>query len=178
MKASASVLKIRAFGLAFLVLVACSVVNGCKPGGKKITDLQRKEAAHLDSEAQFAVTMRQWERAEGLYAKAAELCPDTGLYWLSLGVSRMQLGKRDAAKEAYKGALKAFQHEVSLEKTDIQPWLKQVEVLALLGRVDDARALLEKAAKQFPNDRAVRSFIENKALDRMLADPTFKQNAL
>lgn len=170
--------KIRALSLALLALAALAFGAGCKPRGKKITDLQRKEALHLDSEAQFAVTMRQWDRAEGLYLKATQLCPDTGSYWMSLGAMELRLSKRDAAKQAYQSALKAFEYEYSLDKTDVQPWLKQVEVLALLGRVDDARAMLEKIAKQYPNERAIRTYIENKGFDRMLADPTFKQNAL
>lgn len=167
-----------ALRLALFVVAALLLVAGCKPRGKAITDLQRKEAAHLDSEAQFAITLREWARAEGLYDKATQLCPDTGVYWLNLGVTRMRLSKRDAARTAYKGALKAFEAEAAQNPTQVEPQLKQVEVLALLGRVDDARATLDKIAKRFPSDRAVRSFVENKSLDRMLADPMFKQSAL
>jgi tetratricopeptide (TPR) repeat protein len=178
MKVSVTVLRIRALGLALLGLAALSLATGCKPRMKAVTEHQRKEAANLESEAQFAVTMRQWERAEGLYSKAAQLCPDTGPYWLSLGVTRMRLGKRDAAKEAYNSALKAFEYEASVDKNDVEASLKQVEVLALLGRVDEGRTKLEKIAKQFPNDRGLRAFVENKSFDRMIADPAFKQNAL
>lgn len=174
-------MKAAALPIALVALVLAGVGCGKRTdaaGGNGITELQRKEAAHLDSEAQFAVTMRQWDRAEGLYARAAQLCPDTGAYWVSLGAMRVRLGKRDAAKEAYRSALKAFETEAEKEKTDVEPWLKQVEVLALLGRADDGRALLDKMAKRFPNDRAVRAFVENKGFDRMVADPVFKQSAL
>jgi tetratricopeptide (TPR) repeat protein len=165
---------------ACVAFAFCLAGCGKRGGGStgKITELQRKEAAHADSEAQFAVTLRQWERAEGLYAKAAQLCPDTGPYWVSLGAMRVRLNRREPAKDAYQKALKAFEAEAEKNKTDVEPWLKQVEVLALLGRMDDGRATLEKAAKRFPNDRAVRSFIENKNFDRMIADPMFKQSAL
>jgi tetratricopeptide (TPR) repeat protein len=166
------------------LIIACValavVVAGCgkRTEGKGITELQRKEAAHLDSEAQFAITMRQWERAEGLYAKMTQLCPDTGPYWVSLGAMRVRLGKRETAKDAYKSALKAFEAEADKDKTQVEPWLKQVEVLALLGRTEDGRATLDKAAKRFPNDRTLRAFIEGKSFDRMIADPMFKQSAL
>ena len=160
------------------MIVALSFFVGCKPRTKGITELQRKEAAHLESEAQFAVTMRQWDRAEGLFAKTTQLCPDTGFYWLSLGAMRVRLGKRDAAKDAYKNALKAFEVEADHNKSQGEPWLKQVEVLALLGRVEEGRATLEKAAKRFPNDRGVRAYIENKNFERMITDPSFKQSAL
>lgn len=164
--------------LVLLAILSVACLAGCKPHPKSVTDLQRKEAAHADSEAQFAVTLRQWERAEGLYAKAAELCPDTGQYWLNLGAARVRLGKRDAAKTAYRNGLKAFEDEASAHSTDLEPWLKQVETLALLGRVDEGRALLEKVSKRFPNERTLRAYLEDKSFDGMLADPAFKESAL
>lgn len=164
--------------IALLLAAALALLAGCKPRAKQITDLQRKEAAHLDSEAQFAVTMRQWERAEGLYAKATQICPDTGQYWMNLGATRVRGGKKDAARDAYKSALKAFENEAAEKKEEVEPLLGQIRVLALLGRVDDSRAVLEKAAKRFPNDRMVRALREDKNFDRMIADPAFKQDAL
>ena len=163
------------FGLvamAFTLLLA-----GCG-GGKKITELQRKEASHLVSEADFAMTLRDYARAEGTLAKAVELCPDTGSYWMNLGLARIRQGNRSGGKNAYQSALHAFEAAAGVNKTEAYPWLKQVYVLALLGRAEDSRALLAKAAKQFPANRAVKNFIEQKQLDLMLADPSFKQDAL
>lgn len=155
---------------------------GCSKSKKKteITDLQRKQADLLMSEAQSATLFRNWAEAEERIAKAAELCPDTGHFWVSLGAVRKKLGKNDAAKSAYKSALSAFEDEAEKEKDKklTDPWLQQVYVLALLGRVDDARARLEKIAKQFPNDPAVVQWVGMKRLDAMLADPKFKENAL
>jgi len=54
------------------------------------------------SEANFAVTIREWSRAEGLYTKAVKICPDSGDYWLDLGVVRMHLNDRGGARSAYK----------------------------------------------------------------------------
>ena len=71
------------FASAALLLAA-----GCKPKTKAITSLERKEAANLVSEARFAITLRDDARAEGLLAQAAQLCPDTGDYWLNLGMTR------------------------------------------------------------------------------------------
>ena len=89
--------------LAALVL---SSLTGC--GRKEITVLQRKEAANLASEAQFASTLRDYARAEGLYAKAAELCPDNGEYWVVLGVTRKRLKDNSGAKKAYENAVDAY----------------------------------------------------------------------
>ena len=160
---------------ACVLLIALVVLPGC--GKKEITPLQRKQAANFVSEAEFAVTMRDYARAEGLYAQATSLCPDTGSYWLSLASTRMRLGQRDAARAAYKQALKAFEGAAADNKADAEPALQQVYVLALLGRVDDARALLAKLPARYPNDRGVRSFIDEKRLDQMVADPQFKQLA-
>src|SRR5205809_519111 len=92
---------------AGLLLAAC----GKSRSEKQITELQRKEAAHLASEAQFAHTLRDYAREEGVLAKVVELCPDTGGYWINLGVARMRMGNRVRAREAYQSALQAYQAE-------------------------------------------------------------------
>lgn len=169
----------RAAGICGIAILAMVAGAGCaKEKKKEITDLQRKEAAHLASEAQFALTMRDYPRAETSLAKAVTLTPDEGALWISLGATRMKQGKRDAAKEAYQGALKAHEAEAAEDKTDPEPWLRQVYVLALLGRKDEARTMLEKTVKKFPDNRNVKLFVEGKQFDRMIADPMFKDMAL
>ncbi len=160
------------------VVIGLGVGGGCRARKKEITELQRKEAALQASEAQFSLTLRNWAEAETALAKAVTLDPDNGSYWVTLGSMRMKLGKKDLARDAYKGALRAYELEASKEKTDASPSLQQVYVLALLGRVDDARALLDKTAKRFGDQRIVRVFIEEKQLDRLMADPKFKESAL
>ena len=165
-----------------LAVVVLGGTPGCSPKAKEITSLQRKDAATLESEAQFALQLKDLARAEGLLVKAAELCPDTGKYWVDLGSIRVRLGKKDAARTAYLGALKAYEGAAANAKAgaapDPGPWLQQVYVLALLGRGDDARRVLAQAQKKFPESRAVRSFVEGKQIDKMIADPSFKLIAL
>lgn len=165
----------------FLILVAVAALAfgaGCRAKKKEITELQRKEAALLASEAQFAMSLRNYAEAEAALTKAVEKVPDTGGYWVNLGAMRVRLGKRSEAKAAYQGALKAFASEAEENKNDPEPWLQQVYVLALLGRVDDGRAMLDKTVKRFPENRNVKLFIEGKQLDQILADPKFKEMAL
>lgn len=153
---------------------------GCG-GGKKaseVSELDRKQAAHLASEAQFALTLREYARAEESLAKAVQLDPTAGALWTNLGAARLKQGKRDAARDAYKGALNAYEAQAKANKSDAQPWLRQAYVLALLGRKEDGRALIEKAAKQFPADRELKAFIEGKTFERMMAEPAFKEMAL
>lgn len=161
-----------------LLLTALLLETGCGAKKTEITELQRKEAELLVSDAQFAMRLRKWAEAETSLAQAAEKVPDTGIYWLALGEVRMRLGKRAEAKSAYESALKAFAAEAKQDATDHEPWLGQVHTLALLGRADDSRALLDKAAKQFPASPEVKAFVEGKRLDALLADPNFKEVAL
>ncbi len=163
-------------GPCVVCAVALFAFSGCHK--KEIPPIQRKQAANLVSEAQFALTMKDYARAEGLYAQATTLCPDTGDYWIGLGSSRVQLGQRDGARTAYKRALAAFEDAAKENKTDSGPALQQVYALALLGRADDARALANKLPARYPNDRDARAFVESKQLDRIVADPGFKQIAL
>lgn len=159
-----------------LVIAVWLVPTGC--ARKQITDVDRKKAAVLVSEAEFAVTVREYPRAEGLLVQATTLCPDDGAYWLSLGSTRMRLGRRDGARTAYKRALDAFADDARQHKSSTAPGLQQVMVLALLGRVEDARAFQAKLLKQYPDDPDVRQFVGEKRLDQMLNDPQYKQLAL
>jgi tetratricopeptide (TPR) repeat protein len=172
----------RVFAWCATVVIACGLVMGAAGCGRKkaITEHQRKEADHLVAEANFAMNLRDWARAEGLLAKATSLVPDNGVLWTSLGSMRVRLGQKSGAKEAYLKALQAYEAEAAADETkaDVEPWLKQVYVLALLGRANDGRALLDKIGRKFPGNRNVRAFIEGRQFDAMLADPIFKQAAL
>jgi Flp pilus assembly protein TadD len=163
--------------MTMAALAALVVTGGCGKG-KEITSLQRREAETLVSEAQFAVQVKDFARAEGAMTNATALCPDTGSYWIDLGAMRVRLGKKDLARSAYQSGLKAYEAAAAAAPTDVRPMLQQVYVLGLLGRTDDARAVLAKGQKQFPDDRTVRAFAEGKQIDKMIADPRFKEIAL
>ena len=160
--------------LALAIALSASV--GCAK--KEASPLQRKEAAHLVSEAQFAATVRDFARAENLLDQATKLVPDTGPYWLSLGSMRVRLGQKDSARTAYKSALVAFEAAANKDPKDTDAAIQQVYVLALLGRVDDARKRQEKLLSRYPDNHEVRAFVEQKRLDQLLNDPVYKQSAL
>jgi tetratricopeptide (TPR) repeat protein len=161
-----------------LLLVGLLLVgSGCGANRKPITERDRKEAATLISEAQFAMSVREWQRAEGLLAKAVQLVPDGDVY-ITLGSARVRLNDRNGAKDAYRNALKLYEDEAARNTTRSDPWLKQIYVLALLGRPDDSRATAVKALKKFPNDARVKSFSDPKQFERMTSAPSFKDMAL
>ncbi len=171
---------VRRLASVLFAVTLVALAGGCGAKKKEVSELQRKQADHLVAEAEFAMTLRDWPRAEGLLAQATALVPDNALLWTSLGSMRVRMGNKGTARDAYQKALKVYEAEAAADKTkaDAEPWLKQVYVLALLGRTSDARTLLEKLPRQFPNSRNVRAFIEGKQFDRMVADPQFKQAAL
>jgi predicted Zn-dependent protease len=109
-----------------VAIVALLGGAGCGGGHREISDLQRKEAAHLASEADFAITLRDFPRAEGLLARVVELCPDTGPYWVSLGSVQLRLGQRSKAKASYQGALRALENAAKDNPDDPAAWLAQV----------------------------------------------------
>jgi Flp pilus assembly protein TadD len=156
-----------------LVLAAVVVLSGCRH--KEITSLERKEAANVLSEAEFAITMKDWSRAEGLYAHATELCPDEGEAWVGLGVVRVRLHNSSGARVAYKSGLAAFQDDYKQHPENGTSVVRCASVLVILGRADEARSLVEKAYAKNPGDRYLRNFIENKGLDRLIADPGLKE---
>jgi tetratricopeptide (TPR) repeat protein len=154
-----------------LVLAACAALSGC--GKTVITDHQREEAANMVSEADFAVTVREWSRAEGLYKSAVAECPDSGDTWVSLGIARMHLEDHSGAKSAYKSSLKAYKASFEADPTNSEPVLREAYVLVLLGRADEARSAVARAYKDHPDDRGLRSFSEGD-LDKMISDPGLK----
>jgi tetratricopeptide (TPR) repeat protein len=160
-----------------VLAVAVLASFGCAKK-KEVSTIDRKKAESWVSEAQFALTIRDYPRAEGLYVQATAACPDDGGYWVGLGTTRARQGQRDGARAAYQSALRVYEAKLGNSKTDSEAALQQVYVLALLGRVDEARSLQTKLQARFPDNREVRLFVENKQLDRMLTDPRFKEIAL
>jgi Flp pilus assembly protein TadD len=164
---------------ALLLGFALLFCPGCKPSVKsrEITPLQRKQAANLVSEAEFAVTLRDFARAEGLYRQAAELCPDVPEFWENLGVTRRRLNDRDGARTAYRQALAA--HEERYERgKNTDDLLQQAWLLALLGRDREALQRMQKALAAHPDDPRLRLATDPKWLERLHADPAFKEIAL
>ncbi len=155
-----------------LFLAAALALAGCRH--REITKLDREQAANMTSEADFAVTVREWSRAEGLYAGAAKLCPDSGDIWLHLGIVRMRLNDHDGARSAYKSAASVYEQEASVEPLKSMAVIRRAYVLVILGRSDEARSMVAKAFEKHPNDLILNKFMDNKGLDKMLADPELK----
>ncbi len=166
------------FKFIALSALALFAFGGCRPKSADITSLQRKEAATLASEAEFALSLRDYARAEGLLAKAVALEFDNGNHWVSLGSMRARLGQRPAAKKAYESALRAFEDDYARDPKNAESCLQQIYALALLGRQEDARKLLAKVAQRHADDLEVRAFVREQQLDELLGSAQFKEIAL
>jgi len=166
------------FSTLLLVVLALLTAAGCKPKVRHSTDLERKQAANLDSEADFAISLRDFARAEPLLNQATTLCPDVIQGWMKLAAIRIKLGDKAMARTAYEGALKASRAAYAEKPELVEARMQEVYVLVFLGRVDEARDALTKAQKALPNNLDLRTFIERKQLDQLLNDPNFKQLAL
>ena len=164
--------------LYFAGLLGILAFAGCQPKSDSITSLQRKEAAGLISEAEFAVTIRDLNRAEKLLTKASALEFDNGKTWITLGTIRVRLGRRPAATLAYESALQAYEDAYKLQPKSAQLYLQQVYILVLLGRVAEARSLVVEIQKKHGADAEVRTFVQSRQLEEMLKSPQFKEIAL
>jgi Flp pilus assembly protein TadD len=148
---------------------------GCKP--REITSLQRKQAAHFASEAEFAMTLKDFPRAEGLYRQAADLCPDTPDYWENLGVARRKMGNLSGARTAYQQALatRIARYKQGKNPDDL---LQQAWLLVLLGRDDEAVKLMQKGRASHPDDTRIRQAADPKWLEGVKNSPAIKEIAL
>ena len=154
-------------------MAAVLALAGCR--AKEISSTDRKEAANIVSEAEFAVQLKDWPRAEGLYAKATALCPDQGETWVALGVVRMRMHNSGGAKDAYKSGLSAYTDDIKRDPTNSGAVIRSASILVILGRMDDARSLIERAYARNPGDRRLKEFVDLKALDKIAADPGLKE---
>jgi tetratricopeptide (TPR) repeat protein len=155
-----------------LVIAAALSLTGCAK--KVISPMDRAEAANMASEADFAMNVHEWARAEGLYTKATALSPDLGDTWIALGVARMHLNDHSGAKSAYKSAVEAYKSAFKSDPGNAQALEQQAYVLVLLGRPDDARSVAANARKDHPDDRTLRAFIDDGELEKVIADPALK----
>lgn len=150
---------------------------GCKPKAAGITPLQRKQAASLVSEADFAVTMKDLPRAEALYRQALELGPDMPVHWQNLGIIQRKQGNLKGARSAYQQALALYADEYKARRKP-ESLVQQVWLLSLLGRNGDAEKLIRRAQADHPDDPVIRQLADPKKLDAMRHSPDFLAIAL
>jgi Flp pilus assembly protein TadD len=138
----------------------------------------KDKPAQNASEAEFAVQIRDFTRAEGLLAKAVELDSESPRLWIQLGTVRKRLDNKSGARKAYEKALSLLEAAYKRDPKEIAPLFGQMEVCVLLGKPDDAKKILEKARKTHADDLELKAFIAQNMLEAMIADPQVKAMAL
>lgn len=163
--------------LSVVVSAALLLSAGCSKKQAEVSSAAQKEAAMLMSEAQFAMQVREYARAQELVERAVKLNPTLPEYWVSLGITRRRQDDRDGARKAYKQALELHEERYKAIKTP-QEVVQQAYVLGLLGRTDDAMKLLEKGVKEFPESTELKRVADPRGLLRTFQSPEFKERAI
>jgi tetratricopeptide (TPR) repeat protein len=160
-----------------LVCAAVLLAAGCSKQPKEVSEVAKKEAAALISEAQFAMSIREYTRAEELVRRALQLHEAMPEYWVSLGMALRKQENKDGARDAYKTALGLHQDRYKAERKP-EELAQQAFVLALLGKTDEALKTLEKGLKDHADSEVMKKMAHPRGLPRTFQTPEFKALAL
>lgn len=159
-----------------LTLVAIILFFGaCSKKDAEVSSVARAQAAKLAADAEMQNLLRDYAGAEKMLAQAVELDPEVINYWWGLGVNRALAGDMSGAKKAYKRELELCEKAAKKKKDDIEVQISALRPLVVLGRADDARKLLEKLGRDYPDSLRVKQIIANKPVDQMLENPKIQQ---
>jgi len=160
-------------------LAALLAMTGCKQKPQaEISPELRAQAAQFASEGEFSTQVRDYAAAEQSLLKAVQLDPVTPRYWKELGAVRKHLGNTSGARDAYQKSYDLLEDARKKGSVSGGLILGEVETLVLMGKNEDAKDVLQKAAKEYPKDETLRQMIDNKIVDKMAADPTIKASIL
>lgn len=140
---------------------------------EEIPKVVKAEAAALVSEAQFAMEIREYSRAEELMGRALKLREDRPEYWVTLGMVRRKQDNKDGARKAYEKALEMHVKRYK-EKKDPAEVAHQAFVLGLLGRVDDALKTLKEGLRNHPDSTFLKDKADPRGLPRTFRTEEFK----
>ena len=159
-----------------LLVIVCSfaaLFAGCSRKAKEISESAKAEAATFANEAQFAMTIREFSRAEELFQRAVKIHEDKPEYWVALGMARRKQENKDGARKAYKEALSIHVARYKEEKKP-EELAQQAFVTALLGKTDDALKLLEKGLQDHPDSALLKKMADPRGLPRTFKSEDFK----
>lgn len=160
------------FAAVFLLVAA-----GCSKAPKEVSDSVKAEAATLISEAQFAMSIREFSRAEELIQKAIKLREDVPEYWVTLGMVRRKQDNKSGARSAYEEALDLHTDRYNAEKKP-EELAQRAFVMGLLGKTDEALKLLEAGMKEYPDSPVMKKMADPRGLPATFKRAEFKELAL
>lgn len=157
-----------------LACVGALVGAGCSKKSEEVPAAVSAEAASLLSEAQFAMQIREFSRAEELIQRALKLREDLPEYWVSLGMARRRQDNTSGARKAYERALEMHRDRYDENKKP-EELSQQAFVLALLGKTEDALKLLAKGLEDHPDSAVMKKMADPRGLPRTFKTAEFKE---
>ena len=115
----------------------------------------------LGSQSTVALNARDYSTSQRLAAEATRLDPKFAEAWVAYGMSSIKLGQTNEAREAYERALSLYQARLRQNPSDSNQALQQIFLLALLGRFDEAEAVLKRAHIEYPSDNQISTLAGN-----------------
>jgi Flp pilus assembly protein TadD len=164
-------------------LIGALILGACKGKDKGATaaarsEMDRKaaqnEARLLASDADFAVRVHDYPRAEASLAKAVELVPDDYSVWVGLGMARRRQGNKDGARDAYQRGYQMLEQAFKEHPEDPGILVSQIELMLLLDRPADARKIYDRMLRDYPNHPRVKAFVDNRELDELMNNPDLR----
>ena len=157
----------------FICVTTLALAAGCTKKLKEVDPQAEKEAKLLMSEAQFAMSIREYPRAEELIRRSIKLTDEVPEYWVSLGMTLRKQDNKDEARKAYKRALElhTLRYEISKKPEELA---QQAFVLGLLGKTDDALKVLEKGLKEYPDSPVMKKMADPRGLPSTFKNQQFK----
>lgn len=163
--------------LAGLVCAVALAITGCSKETPEVPKAVAAEAAVLAEEAKFAMSIREYARAQELLQRALKLHPDKPEYWVTLGMTQRRQDNTREARQSYEKALGMHQARY---KKDARPEElgQQAFVLALLGKTDEALKVLANGVKAHPDSPELKRQADPRGLPRTFQTAEFKALAL
>ncbi len=162
----------------YIAMALALAVSGCKDKPKEIPAIARAEAAQYVGEAEFAMQIRDYARAEGLFARAVELDSEQPRYWLHLGSARKHLNNISGARKAYERARELLQLQYRGDKSSPVPLFAEIQVCILLGKPDDAKNVYDRIVRDHGAEAEVKDFVERRLFDELVTDTNLKAMSL
>jgi tetratricopeptide (TPR) repeat protein len=138
-----------------LAIALCASCSTPPPGGAPAapTADARSRSQQLAAECQTALGAGDFGKAQDAAGEAVRLDPQFEEAWVAYGMASVRLGQADRALQAYERALAVHQAREGQGLSDPAKLYQEIFLLSLLGRSNDAAALLQRAHAKFPDDQ-------------------------
>ena len=144
--------------MTLLTLLALALLTSC---GRTPSDTALARSQKLATLSAGAFVAKDYSKAQTLAEQATSLDPQFAEAWVAYGMASVQLGQTDRARDAYGHALSLHQAGHRANPSDANQVSQQIFILSLLGRSDEAAALLKRAEAEYPKDEQISKLAEN-----------------